>query len=101
MPLVVMENNNTKECALLGLKLQLNSEMSETELRFFQPGDVSGNKKLKHALLELGIPAPERKFLPLLAKRSSNEVAWHFPQKHVGVHIASLQFPFVVGQDLL
>lgn len=64
------------------------------ELRFFTAGDRMGDGKLKEWLLRQGIPQPERRLLPLLAKKGKTEVVWVFPQAVPGFHLETAAFPF-------
>lgn len=64
---------------------------SQGEFRLLQPGDRFQNKKMKRLCLELGIPAPERVLLPVVAKRDSKELIWHFPVS--SPFLEHVQFP--------
>lgn len=67
---------------------------NDHELRFFEAGDRLGGKKLKEWMLRQGIPQPERRLLPLLAKKGKSEVVWVFPQAVPGFHLETASFPY-------
>lgn len=64
------------------------------ELRFFSPGDRKGSTKLKTLYLKARIPMPERRFLPVLAKKKSHEIEKWYPRnkESMGLHIPAFRF---------
>lgn len=72
-----------KNISLSDFTIQLSPTLKKgNELRFFKPGDYQGGSKLKTLFLKKRIPAPERAFIPVLAKKNSSEVVWFYPQPH-------------------
>ncbi len=64
------------------------------QIRFFEPGDKIGGKKLKEFFLTHRIPQPERRLIPLWVSEASHEIRWLFPQPGQGVEITASTFPF-------
>lgn len=49
------------------------------EVRFLQPGDRYLGKKMKRRCWEHKIPRTQRKLLPVIARRGTSELLWHYP----------------------
>jgi len=60
-------------------KLKELLKTAQGELRFLEAGDRFNQKKMKRRCLDLLIPAPERGLLPVVAKKDSKDLIWHFP----------------------
>ena len=90
---------HTLEVADLGLRVHSETgwESADTEVRFFRAGDRLGSRKLSDYFLEQRIPSPERRLLPLLAKRGESEVLWVFPQESGGIQIETCGFAFAAS----
>lgn len=78
-------------CPQLGLEIEGKGTF---ECRFPRAGDRLGNRKLKQCLLADRIPAPERRFLPVVAEHNSSRVAWYFPKQNKTISVKALSFPF-------
>jgi len=60
-------------------ELKRNLKTLKAELRFLAPGDRFKNKKMKKIVHELGISRPQRALVPVVAKKGTTEIIWHFP----------------------
>ncbi len=69
----------------------------DTQVRFFQPGDRRAGQKLKTFFLENRIPKPERRIVPLLARKGTSEVVWVFPEPHLTLRIQAVDFAFAAS----
>ncbi len=88
--------DNRVICDLLGLSLKIKGELEGVEWRHYRPGDRFRGKKVKEYFLEKRIPKWERSFIPVLAKKDSNELEWIYPELNPRILVEQLSFPFAI-----
>jgi tRNA(Ile)-lysidine synthetase-like protein len=94
-PPVASRNGQRLRCAPLGWTAHARGDFLEDKVaRFFRPGDRYQGKKLKEWWLERRVPAPERPFVPLVARPEGPEVLWVFPEEAHGLVCEAMEFPF-------
>lgn len=96
--LVYCTENSATVCELLGLQVSSDLPAEDFQWRQVLPGDRYRGKKIKEYFLKKRVPLCERNFVPVLARKESQDIEWVFPEPHPKIKLERVDFPFAINK---